>query len=65
MRRITSNLAIAALLLAGSVSLTGCIVASPRPVHRDRVVTTHGDRVWVPAHWGQHHVWVEGHWRYR
>jgi hypothetical protein len=65
MRRIISSLPLAVLLLLGSVSLTGCIVTSPRPMHRDRVVVTRGDRVWVPAHWGPHHVWVEGHWRYR
>ncbi|MHB1058793.1 MAG: hypothetical protein ACYC0F_13030 [Rhodanobacter sp.] len=68
MRRITSRLAIATLLLAGSVSLSGCIVAAPRPVHHVRVVApVHVERarVWVPGYWGPRHVWVEGRWRYR
>lgn len=68
MRRITSNLAIAALMLAGSVSLSGCIVAAPRPVHYVRVVTpvqVERARIWVPGYWGPRHVWVEGGWRYR
>lgn len=42
----------AALLLAGSLSLAGCVVV---PAHRVRV--------WVPGYWAPHHVWVEGHWR--
>jgi hypothetical protein len=68
MRRLTSHLVIAALLLAGSVSLSGCIVAAPRPVHHVRVVRpAHAERarVWVPGHWGPRHAWVEAHWRYR
>jgi hypothetical protein len=66
MHRITSNLATAALLLAGSVSLSGCIVAAPRPVHHVRVVTpVHVERVWVPGYWSPRHVWIEGYWRYR
>jgi hypothetical protein len=68
MRRITSQLAIAALSLAGSMSLTGCIVATPRPVHHVRVVTpvhVERTRVWVPGHRGPRHAWIGGHWRYR
>ena len=68
MRRITSNLATAALLLAGSASLSGCIVAAPRPVHHVRVVTpvrVERARVRVPGYWSPRHVWIEGYWRYR
>jgi hypothetical protein len=64
MRRITSCLALG-LLLAGSASLTGCIVAAPRPVAHVRVVEPVHARVWVPGHWGPHRVWVGGYWRYR
>ncbi|NUR23840.1 hypothetical protein [Frateuria sp.] len=52
MRR--TPLLIAALLLAGSLSLAGCVVVAPRHA-----------RVWVPGHWSSPHVWVEGYWRYR
>ncbi|KAA0070569.1 YXWGXW repeat-containing protein [Rhodanobacter sp. T12-5] len=68
MHRITSRLAIAPLSLVGSILLSGCIVAAPRPVRHVRVVTpvqVERARVWVPAYWGPRHVWVEGHWRYR
>lgn len=67
MRRVISRLSLAALLLGGVVSLTGCIVAAPRPVRHVRVVTpAHASaRVWVPGYWTPRHVWVEGHWRYR
>jgi hypothetical protein len=63
MRRVISRLTVAALLLVGSVSLTGCIVAAPRPVRHARVVAP--VRVWVPGYWAPQHVWVEGRWRYR
>lgn len=44
----------AAVLLAGSLSLSGCVVV---PAHRVRV--------WVPGYWAPHRVWVGGHWSYR
>ena len=44
-----------ALLVAGALSLTGCVVVPAHP----------SARVWVPGHWAAPHVWVEGHWRYR
>lgn len=53
MRRLMRHLLVAALLLAGAVALTGCVVVSPR------------GRVWVPGYWGPPHVWVGGHWRHR
>lgn len=53
MRRILS-LFTTAVLLAGSLALSGCVVV---PAHRARV--------WVPGYWAPRHVWVEGHWRYR
>jgi hypothetical protein len=68
MRRFTSNLVMATLLLVGSVSLGGCVVVAPRPVHPVRVVTpVHVERarVWVPGYWSPRHVWIEGYWRYR
>jgi hypothetical protein len=54
MRRIFSSLLVAALLVFGSVSLTGCVVVPPRG---------HA-RLWVPGYWAPRHVWVGGHWRY-
>ena len=68
MRCIFSGVAATALLLAGSVALGGCVVASPRPAYRARVVApVHAApaRVWVPGYWAPRHVWIEGHWRYR
>ncbi|WP_426699916.1 hypothetical protein ACPPVV_10910 [Rhodanobacter sp. Col0626] len=67
MRRVISRLTATTLLLVGSVSLAGCIVAPPRPVRHVRVVApVHASaRVWVPGYWAPRHVWVEGHWRYR
>lgn len=53
MRRFISPLLISALL-SGALSLSGCIVAAPRPA-----------RIWVPGYWGPTHVWVGGNWRYR
>jgi hypothetical protein len=47
-----TSVSIAALLLAGCLSLAGCVVVPAHRVH-----------VWVPGHWASHHVWVEGHWR--
>ncbi|MEO5830530.1 MAG: hypothetical protein ABIQ36_08170 [Rhodanobacter sp.] len=64
MRRITSCLALS-LLLAGSASLSGCIVAAPRPVVRARVVVPVRARLWVPGYWAPRHAWVGGYWRYR
>jgi hypothetical protein len=55
MRRTISALLVAALLLIGSVSLTGCVMVPARG---------HA-RVWVPGYWGPPHVWIGGHWRYR
>lgn len=58
----------APLLFAGSLALSGCIVASPRPVHRHAYVgpvRVAPVRVWVPGYWGPRHVWVGGRWRYR
>lgn len=55
MRRLLSTLLVSATLLAGAVSLGGCVVVPPaRPA-----------RVWVPGYWGYGHVWVGGYWRYR
>jgi hypothetical protein len=67
MRHVISRMTLAALLLAGSVSLTGCIVAAPRPAHVRVVGPIHAERVrvWVPGYWAPRHVWVEGRWRYR
>lgn len=62
------RIALAPLLLAGSVALSGCIVASPRPLHRHahvESVRVAPARVWVPGYWGPRHVWVGGRWRYR
>jgi hypothetical protein len=56
MRRFMSSCLIAAALIGGSLSLTGCIVAPPR---------VYGPRVWVRGYWGPGHVWVGPHWRYR
>jgi hypothetical protein len=53
MRRLMSALLISTALLGGSLSMTGCVVVAPRPVH-----------VWVPGYWGPSHVWVGGYWRY-
>lgn len=65
MRPIIPTLTLAASLLAASASLTGCVVASPRPVHRAYVVAPVGVRVWVPGYWAPRHRWVRGYWRYR
>jgi hypothetical protein len=67
MRHVISRMTLAALLLAGSVSLTGCIVAAPRSAHVRVVgpVDAERVRVWVPGYWAPRHVWVEGRWRYR
>ena len=62
MRPIVSGLALG-LLLAGSASLSGCIVAAPRPVARVRVVAPVHARIWVPGYWGPRRVWVGGYWR--
>ena len=66
MRHTMSRMIIAALLLAGGVSLTGCIVVAPRPAHVRVVGPVHAERarVWVPGYWAPRQVWVEGHWRY-
>lgn len=53
MRRSLRHVFIAALLLTGGASLSGCVVAPVR------------GRVWVPACWGPPHAWVRGHWRDR
>ncbi|MGY3039008.1 hypothetical protein ACVWWQ_000595 [Rhodanobacter sp. TND4EL1] len=62
MHRITSCLA-AGVLLAGSISLGGCIVVAPRHVARARVVAPAPARVWIPGYWGPRRVWVGGYWR--
>lgn len=54
MRRVMSTLLLSAALMGGALSLTGCIVAAPRPYHH---------RVWVSGYWAPQHVWVGGHWR--
>lgn len=56
MRRLISALFVSALLLIGSVSLTGCVVVPARGGYA---------RVWVPGYWGPSHIWVGGHWHYR
>lgn len=55
MRRSLRHVFVAALLLAGTASLSGCIVVPARD---------HG-RAWVPGYWRAPHVWVRGHWRDR
>lgn len=55
MRRHLSVVFFSALLLLGSVSLTGCIMVPARP---------YPARVWVPGYWGPSHVWVGGYWHY-
>lgn len=68
MRSIFSGIAATALLLGGSAMLGGCVVATPRPAYRARVVApvyVAPVRVWVPGYWAPRHVWIEGHWRYR
>ncbi|HEV2622102.1 MAG TPA: hypothetical protein VGU65_08445 [Frateuria sp.] len=49
MRRVLS-LFTTAMLLAGSLALSGCVVV---PAHRVCV--------WVPGYWAPAHVWVEGY----
>lgn len=64
MRQTTCCIALG-LLLGGSASLSGCVVAAPRPVVHTRVVVPVRARVWVPGYWGPRRVWVGGYWRYR
>ncbi len=54
MRRFISSCLLATALIAGGVSLTGCVVVPARHA-----------RFWVPGYWGGGHVWVGAHWRYR
>jgi hypothetical protein len=54
MRRYLSIFMISLLLLGGTLSLSGCIIAPPRPA-----------RIWYPGYWGGGHVWVTGHYGYR
>lgn len=54
MRRLLSACLLAAALLGGVASVSGCVMVAPRPVH-----------VWVPGYWAPGHVWVGGYWRYR
>jgi hypothetical protein len=56
MHRAISILFVAALLLAGSVFLAGCVVVPARGYYA---------RVWVPGYWAPPHVWIGAHWRYR
>jgi hypothetical protein len=68
MRSIFPGMAAVALLLGGSMTLGGCVVAAPRPYYRAHVVApvyVAPVRVWVPGYWGPRHVWVRGYWRYR
>ena len=68
MRSIFSGMAAATLLLGGSLALGGCVVASPRPAYRARVIApvyVAPARVWVPGYWAPRHVWIAGRWRYR
>lgn len=62
MRRITSCIALG-VLLAGSASLSGCIVAAPRPFLHARVVAPIHARIWIPGYWAPRRVWVGGYWR--
>ena len=56
MRQFMSTLLITAALIGSALSLSGCIVAPPRPYHQ---------RVWIAGYWAPQHVWVGGHWGYR
>lgn len=57
MYRSFSILLVVVLLVGSFASLGGCVVVAPRHVR--------AGYVWVPGHYGPHHVWIGEHWRRR
>jgi hypothetical protein len=55
MRRFMSTCLVAAGLIVGTLSLSGCIIAPPRGGYH------HG--YWESGHYGSRGGWVPGHWR--
>jgi hypothetical protein len=59
-----ATLLFVAMMSAGSLAMSGCVIAPAHGHYRGHY--SHPHRTWVPGHWvrgGHHRYWVRGHWR--